>query len=187
MRAWKALGEKQRHEQADADLCDDVDADEDRRIEQHLAERRVSEGITIVLQTDEWPNQIDDVPECDVLDAHDQVVDDRQADEDEQVHHRRREEGVQQKGRLPLPVCAEHASPARCQCVSCEGCRQADQRGTFARMGCICAAASFSASAGGRAPVSACWIAVCIGREISGHWGCGPRGRAYAISLRYVA
>src|SRR5439155_15436394 len=138
-----------------------------------LAEGRVGEHLDIVVEAHEWANEIGDIADGHLLQAGDEIVDDRKPHEGEEISDRHPKEDMEQRRARP-----PH-SPSRRRCRA--------QSGVFARIGLILSEASLSAGPAGLAPTSASWMAVCIARDMSGHCGCGPRARAVFTCSWYIS
>ena len=99
MRTGEGFGKEQRGGEAERDLAHDVDADEHQRVAEYLAERRIGEDLAEVVEADEGSHELPEVAQRHVLQAHRDVVEEREPDQRDQVEHRREQEDDEQRRR----------------------------------------------------------------------------------------
>src|SRR5262249_16670212 len=123
MGAGKVSREAHRDDRPDPHLTDDIGDREDRGIDQHLAKRRIGQRGRIVLKAEERPRQCIDVAERHLLQAHQEIVGDRESDQSEQIAGRNQQEDVEQEGAVAhhkiLPSTL--GLPAHSKCVVWSG------------------------------------------------------------------
>jgi hypothetical protein len=179
MRAGEGLGEEQRGQKPQRYLAHDIDAHEYQRVHEHFAERGIGDDFAEIIQPDEGTQKLSQVAERDLLETHRDVVEDGKPDHRQQIEHRREQEEVQQRR-----SCVRHrdraggtdeARPALWRgprlALCLQGLLGQDRLDLLRR---FLHRLRRRLGAGERL-----LIAIWIGRDRSGHCGCGPRWIAY--------
>src|SRR5262249_9462225 len=83
---------------------DHVGNDEKEGIAEHLAKSRIAQRVGIIGNPDERPKQRVDVAQIDLLQTHQKVVDDREADQADEIDDRRQQEDIEQRSVLELGI-----------------------------------------------------------------------------------